>query len=145
MAEDPKAPKALATFRSGHELALERDEVSEALLIRAQDGSCVLRIVMSEAGPVVQLSAATLEVVAASTLSLRAERLEVHAGSAVIDVENDLALRAQRGGMSLEANDDVDIRGERVRLNSPELPMPLTWEQFREREQRTTLPSDDDE
>jgi hypothetical protein len=142
---DESDHKPLVTFRSGHDVALERDGASEALLIRAQDGSCVLRIEMSDAGPVVQLSAATLEVVAASTLSLKAERLEMSASSAMIDVEQGLELRARKGGVRVEAGDDVDIRGERVRLNSPDLPMPLTWEEFRDRENRRALPPGEDD
>ena len=36
--------------------------------------------------------------------------------------------------MVLRANDDVAINGERVRLNSDDPPMPLTWEEFRARQ-----------
>lgn len=144
MADDDKLsppPTALATFRSGHEIALERDDERETILIRSDDGACVMRIEMGPNGPIVQLSGASLELAASSKLSLRAERLEVNAGSVSINAEQELALEASRGGVSLQASDDVDIRGERVRLNTPDLPMPLTWEEYRDRERKR---ADDD-
>lgn len=142
MSSDDKDDRALATFRSGHELAVERDGENEALLIRAVDGDCVLRIEMTADGPVVRLQGSALEVTAATTLALRAEQLQIEATSANIAVEHDLTLTSRKGGITVDASDDVDVSGERIRLNSPEHPMPLTWDEFRQR-QRALKKSDD--
>ena len=44
-----------------------------------------------------------------------------------------MALAAHPGGISVEANDDVALKGERVLLNSDDPPMPLSMAEYRAR------------
>lgn len=156
--EDPGESRALAkaTFRSGHQVEVLREGTDESLVIRAESGECVLQIAMTAAGPVLKLSGVALEISADASLALRAGHLDVRAGSASIEIAGDLtehvggnaerrsdgatrtaarevAVVAHPGGVQVRANDDIDLNGERVRLNSDDQPMALSWEEFERR------------
>ena len=69
---------------------------------------------------------------------MRCAELDVQvSGNAVLAAQGavtiggrDVQLNAPGGEIALRANDDVDIKGERIRLNCDEPPMPLSWEAF---------------
>lgn len=151
------APAKLVMLGSGRSLAITEHGGEERLEIRSAGGDMVLSVRLTDAGPVFSLSGASFEITAARTLSLSAETLrfsalkdltiesggaltERAAGDAVRDVggtdrtiARDVEVAAHPGGISLRANDDVDVVGERVRLNSDDPPMPRTWEEHRSR------------
>ncbi len=151
--ENDSIVSALATRQvvlpSGRAIEVESKGDVDVLRIRSEGGACVLTIHLTDAGPVVRVEAASLEVSAAKRLSFDCEELHLRAsGSATIDVGGDLhervggsAMRtaqhmrmdAQPGGIELRANDDVKVTGERVLLNSDDQPMPLTWEEYEAR------------
>src|SRR5690242_7812294 len=108
--------------------------------LSSPSGPGAITIQFTERGPLVTLAAADVEIAAARTLRLTAEELVVKASTAVVGVEGDLlervggdaklhvrrnyelksstfGLEAVRGGAIIKANDDVDVKGERVRLN----------------------------
>ncbi len=167
------APAQVVTFRSGHRAEIVRDQPSESLTLRTRDGHCMLAIEMTDHGALLRLSGESLEIAASAKLSLRAERLEIAADSASFDIGGDLTERvagdvrreaqgaavlgarslgieARQGGVAIKANDDVDLQGERVRLNCEDPPMPLSWDEFQERRaklapaaERPALPEED--
>lgn len=132
----------VVTLSSGRRIEASRDEGGADLLqIRARDGRCVLSVRVTDEGPVLSFSGAALEIAATRTLDLSCEELRLHAtGGATIDVGGSLtanarsmALEAKPGGIVVKANDDLDLKGERVLLNSDDPPMPLTMEEYRAR------------
>lgn len=86
-------------IRGGPSLELRRDE---AFTILAEDGTPVLRVLDRGDGPELQLFAEQTRVRMPGDL-------ELSAGS--------LVLKAERGGVRVEANDDVVVRGEVIKLN----------------------------
>lgn len=112
------------------------DESTETVRFRAPSGACVLMVHMTDRGPVLAFAGAEIEI-AADKLSLRAEQLSIAAGQLSIETREDLrmvagrdlAVEARAGGVAIDANDDVEVRGERVRLNCDEPSMPSSWEQ----------------
>lgn len=158
--DDPKMT-ALVTrevvLPSGRKLEVQTDADADVLRFRASSGECVLTIHLTDAGPVVRVGAAAVEVRAATRLSLECEEFELRAAkNAAIEVGGDLVERvggsanrivrgdvtfqaqharmeARPGGIELRANDDVRVTGERVLLNSDDPPMPLTWEEYEAR------------
>jgi hypothetical protein len=111
---------------------------SEALRVLAPDGRVCVTIELTDKGPAVHIEAASLSVASRGQLSLSAQSVELAAEQDVIlraggDVklvadgkltstafEQDLV--ATHGDVRIEANDDVRVDGERIRLNSPDLP-----------------------
>jgi hypothetical protein len=158
IAPETQGPRpAVMHLRSGRSISVTEVGGEEQLEVRAAGGTVLLSMRLTDEGPVVSLSGASLSISAAKTLSLSAETLRlsasadisIEAGGALVQKSAGPALReiggldrttaaevevdVHPGGISLRANDDVDIVGERVRLNSEDPPMPQTWEEHRAR------------
>jgi hypothetical protein len=142
---------------SGRSIEVTEGAAEDRIQIRSTRGEVVLSVRVTDEGPVLSLSGVSLEIAASKTLSLSCESLEIKAaqdasiavGGALHErvggsvtreaagmstiAAREVKLDASPGGMVLRANDDVAITGERVRLNSDDPPMPLTWEEHRAR------------
>src|SRR5262245_45592938 len=141
---------------SGRRVEVERREGQETLVVRSPEGVCIVEVRLTETGAELTLRADKLAIEAQSQLTLRSDALRLEARRASLEVGEDLieriggdvtrraggaavteaksvSLAAQPGGIQLTANDDVDVRGERIRLNSEDPPMPLTWEEHARR------------
>lgn len=131
----------------------------QRLRLSSQAGVCTLTIELTATGPRVVVHGAELALEATRVLSLRAPELIVQAETARFDIAGDLtervagratrlvrgeqritaselALESIEGSLTLKANDDVTVRGERVRLNSDDPPMPISLDEFRQRRLR---------
>ncbi|WP_437572021.1 hypothetical protein [Sorangium sp. So ce542] len=151
-------PARVVPLASGRSIEIAEEGAGERIQIRAAAGQILVSIRMTDDGPVLSLAGASLEIAAARTLSLSCDTLQIQAaqdaaievggslhervrGSAVREAgrsarttAREVKLEASPGGVEIRANDDVDIVGERVRLNSEDPPMPLSWEEFRARQ-----------
>ncbi|WP_437725967.1 hypothetical protein [Sorangium sp. So ce861] len=151
-------PARVVPLASGRSIEIAEDGAGERIQIRAAAGQILVSIRMTDDGPVLSLAGASLEIAAAKTLSLSCDTLQIQAaqdaaievggslhervrGSAVREAgrsarttAREVKVEASPGGVEIRANDDVDIVGERVRLNSEDPPMPLSWEEFRARQ-----------
>ncbi|HLA63415.1 MAG TPA: hypothetical protein VK610_03250 [Rhodothermales bacterium] len=78
---------------------LQRDE---AVRVEGADGQPLVELFQSDAGPVVRLLQADVNVELPGALRISAEQI---------------ALRARAGTVEIEASDDVNVRGEVVNLN----------------------------
>lgn len=129
----------------------------ERIEIRGVRGEVMLSVRLTAEGAVLSLSGVSLEIAASKRLAIACDTLEIKAATdASIEVGGNLRERvaghvrreaagtsamsarevkvdAAPGGVTIQANDDVAITGERVRLNSDDPPMPLTWEEHRAR------------
>ncbi|MFO0587848.1 MAG: hypothetical protein U0441_09930 [Polyangiaceae bacterium] len=161
-AAPPARPSAIQ-FASGRSITAIEADGEERIEVRGADGAIVIALRLGADGPVLSVAGASLEIAAAKRLSLRAEAVHLaSAGDLTIEAGGSLFQRARGssvreiagldratageieievnpGGISMRANDDVDIVGERVRLNSDDPPMPRTWEEHRARH---ALPAD---
>jgi len=132
--------------------AIVIDEERGAIEICAPSGPCLLEVTITPEGPRVRLSGAQIEIAAPERLTLATKHFELKAERADIDVAGelreriggdairttkgtaaligrDVRLKAPTGEVTIDANDDVDVRGERVRLNCEDPPMPQSWEE----------------
>lgn len=142
---------------SGRSIEVTEGGPEERIEIRSARGEMMLAVRLTDEGPVLSLSGVSLEIAASKRLTLACDTLEIKAATdASIEVGGNLRERvaghvkreaagtsatsarevkvdAFPGGVVIKANDDVAITGERVRLNSDDPPMPLTWEEHRTR------------
>lgn len=147
----------VVSLTSGRSIEVTEGGAEDRIQIRSTRGDVVLSVRVTDQGPVLSISGVSLEISASKNLALTCETLEIKATTdASIDVggslrervggsvrreaagastvtAREMKLDAFPGGMVLRANDDVAITGERVRLNSDDPPMPLTWEDHRDR------------
>lgn len=146
LARNDESATRRVSLRSGYAIETAPSGGGEVLTIYATDGQACLEIVLTPAGPIVQVRAAALRVAAEGALSLeceqfvvRAERdIRMQAGSSIVQSAGDNVetsagglisseghaqhLRARLGDVRLQANDDVELDGERILLNSPKDP-----------------------
>ena len=94
-------------------------------MLSGPDGAPSLELALTPEGPVLRVPGG-LRVEVPGALALDAEQVSIHGrkglalssgADASIQVLGDLHARAELGDISLRANDDVRLTGERVRLN----------------------------
>jgi hypothetical protein len=156
------SPRVVA-LRSGRQIEIggEGGEGGEEwITVRDASGEALVTMRLGDEGPIFSFSQGSLAIEASEELSLSCETLRVESrGSARIDVGGSLheqvggdvvrrsggasssvaravAITASPGGIGLEATGDVSLDGERIRLNSEDPPMPLTWDEHRARQAR---------
>jgi hypothetical protein len=84
-------------------------ESCDEITLRGPEGEILLEVVLTPAGPLLRFRAAQVQLECAGDLKLRCGSFHVEATE--IDIE------ASRGDVNVRANDDVNLNGERVRLN----------------------------
>jgi hypothetical protein len=166
VARPPAAPAPLLAaparieLRSGRALEIVEGEEVDVIAVRSPAGQPLLTIRLTGEGPVISFAEAALEVASLGPLSVACETLRLETrGDASIEVGGDLleriggtsrrevsgpavtqarevVLDAFPGGIEVKAHGDVSLEGERVRLNSEDPPMPLTWDEFHARRVR---------
>ena len=89
----------------------------ELVTIRGRNGQVELEVRLTEAGPVLRFDAAQLELRSTGAIRAICDRFEVEAAGAVSMVARVVDIRATRGDVRVQANDDVKLNGERIKLN----------------------------
>lgn len=137
MSEERKTAKEIETqsltLAGGHELIVQRGSLADVLRVTRPDGNAGISVTITAEGIHVAISGAGLTLKAdgplaleAATLALRGEQGVVieSGGEAHIGVAGALTIegrsqtiRATRGDVQIRANDDVNLEGERIRLN----------------------------
>lgn len=135
------APQRMA-LASGRIVEADVDEPGrERLTIRSATGEVELQICLTENGPLLRFRAADVELEATRDVKVHCEEFHVKAekhivqesggdlrqrigGQADVKVRGRMTLaaretrlQAKRGNVQIEANDDVEILGERIKLN----------------------------
>ena len=116
-------------------------DLSDLLEIRSATGELELAIEVGPTGPRLRVRAVDIELCAEKTLTMRCETLEVTArgaasiaaGALLALAGDDVRVQAETGEVAIRANDDVDVRGERIRLNCDDPPMAATWAELESR------------
>ncbi len=106
-------------------IVLKRSDDSDALTLIERDGKVTVTVVITRDGVTLQLGGADLEVAVDRNLSISAQSIALHGRDGVaISTAGPLTttgrsqkLSATHGDVALEANDDVSLNGERIRLN----------------------------
>jgi len=127
---------------SGREISISSESDGEDRIhVRAADGAVELHVRFTADGPVLRFEGADLELASPGAVTVECDEYRVAArraivhetggeltqrvgGDANLEVGGDLRARARsvearamRGDVRLRANDDVRVRGERIRLN----------------------------
>lgn len=106
-------------------IVLKRSDESDALTLVERDGAVAVTVVITREGVTLRLGGADLEVAVERNLSISAQSIALHGREGVaISTAGPLTatgrsqrLSATHGDVAVEANDDVKLNGERIRLN----------------------------
>jgi hypothetical protein len=118
MSEETKA----LVLHGGYAMVAENDR--QVLRLVAPDGRVCLKITLLPEGPAVELSAVALAVATEGDVTVDCERFRVSARQEIVTEAVAQRHVARLGGIDLVANDDVSLKGERIRLNAPDPPGP---------------------
>ncbi|HEX8985869.1 MAG TPA: hypothetical protein VF767_10565 [Bryobacteraceae bacterium] len=90
----------------------------DELTIRGPEGEVLLEVVLTPKGPVLRFQAAQVQLECQGSFKVRCDSFELEtAGDIVQQAGGEMRLEALRGNLDVRANDDVNLNGERVRLN----------------------------
>ena len=132
---DPKVPPSIM-LRDGSEVELSRSPEGARVTVRSAQGGpqLDLEIALTQSGPVVRVRSAALELDVARQFVARCDTFRVEAASAIelhsggtvsVEARTDLALTATVGGIKAQANDDLQLLGEQILLNTDrQAPLP---------------------
>jgi hypothetical protein len=114
-------------------LLVERRPAENTLKLLSRDGQLRLSIKITEEGPVLRFEGPSLTVESSGDLAVNVQRLLLHGREgvaissgadasvyAVGDLKSEARIQditARLGNVNVKANDDVRLRGERIRLN----------------------------
>lgn len=124
--EAPGGHRRVVRLRSGRSVEVEDEgDGAESLAVRAPDGRIELSVRLTDRGPVLSLRAARLVLEGEHAVDVECEDFRVRARNAVdLSAGGDarveghgVMLESRRADVSLQANDDVRLDGERVLLN----------------------------
>lgn len=112
---------------SGYAVSVTADG-AERLTVRAPDGRVCVTITLTAQGPAVEIDAASLSIASRGALRLEADELSLASrGALTLAAEGDVVVQGRsqhlvstHGDIHVEANDDVRVDGERIKLNAPE-------------------------
>lgn len=135
---EAKPGSSSLALQAGYALDVSDGAGAQRLDVRAPDGKVCLSITIGPDGPRVELSAASLSISAQGAIELEGESVKLASrGNMVLKTGGDLIVEAEKaiemsafeakiaattGDLMLEANDDVRVDGERIRLNAPDAP-----------------------
>ncbi len=122
MIENPSNPEPACRaleLASGRSIVCRAlDEHHDEVTIVGPAGEVLLEIALTPAGPRLRFHAAELELDCRGSFEVRCDRFQVETtGDIVQRAGRDMRLEARRGDVEVCANDDVNLNGERVRLN----------------------------
>ena len=122
------------TMLRDRSLTVEESDTRSTLRLVAPNGEVELTIEVGPNGPTVRLRAVNLEITAERDIAIAGARVALKATEHLsVESGGDLELGTRRGSIRLRANDDVEVDGERILMNSPSSAPAVTWEQFLER------------
>jgi len=151
--DDVEAPVATAEvmLTSGRRYELEAGAGADRLVIRSRGGEVVLRIEVTDAGPVLTFSGASIELAATQRLRLAASEVSIEAtgdvslmaggslretvggdhhskvtGDERVEAAN-VQLQANVGAVGVRALGRIGLDGEHIGLNDDPLPKPFPW------------------
>ena len=129
---DPAA-REIVDLAGQQRLLVQRSPQGDRVQFLSAEGAVTLKVSITEQGPVLRFEGASLMLQATGKLAIEADQLVLHGERGVaLTTNGDLALRASgdlhseariqtvtatRGDVSLTANDDVTMVGERIRMN----------------------------
>lgn len=152
------AVAATVPLASGRRYRLEsQPDGTDRVTVRGRDGRMLLRIVMTDTGPVLAFEAAEIELSGTRSLRLDADKIEISSGSLRTYVGGDaetritgarhtridgadhleakaLQTQANAGNIDVRAAGRIALDGEHIGLNDDPCPAPFPWTAITEEE-----------
>jgi hypothetical protein len=102
---------------SGRQIIVHSDEKEELIQIVEPEGVISMTVRMTDAGPVVTVRGAHLELKSTETITLEAKKITIHAKEeAVVESEGSLEIDSAKK-MDIHSDDEIRVDGKMIHLN----------------------------
>jgi hypothetical protein len=109
--------KKLMQLDSGRQIIVHSDEKEELIQIVEPKGEIAMTVRMTDAGPVVTVRGAHLELKSTETITLEAKKITIHAKEeAVVESEGNLEIDSAKK-MDIHSDDEIRVDGKMIHLN----------------------------
>lgn len=115
--EEKKSKQKNLQLDSGRQLLVHSDEEGELLEILEQGGKAVITVRLTDAGPIVTVQGAHLELKSTETLALEAKEVKIKAQkNASVESKGSLKIDSS-DTMDIHSQDDIRVVGKIIHLN----------------------------
>jgi hypothetical protein len=102
---------------SGRQVVIHSNEHEEHLEIVEAEGEVILKVRLTDDGPVISVKGAHLELKSSETLTLESKRVRIRAEEvAELESKGDLEINSSKG-MSIHSYDEIRVVGKMIHLN----------------------------
>lgn len=102
---------------SGRQVLITSNEKDDRIDILANEGDITMTVRLTDAGPVISMQGARLEIKSTETLTLDANKIKIKAGEkAAIESNGTLNIDAA-DEMEIKSDQDVHVKGKMIHLN----------------------------
>ena len=102
---------------SGRQVLVRSENNEELIEITEPEGEVIVKVRMTDEGPVVSVTGAHLELKSTETISLKAKKIKLQAEEeAVVESKGSLSLDASKK-MDVHSDDDIRVNGKMIYLN----------------------------
>jgi len=102
---------------SGRQVLVRSENNEEVIEITEPEGEVIVKVRMTDEGPVVSVTGAHLELKSTETISLKAKKIKLQAEEeAVVESKGSLSLDASKK-MDMHSDDDIRVNGKMIYLN----------------------------
>ena len=109
-------PATERNLPSGRSVVVRVDGGKEELEVRSPDGDVEVRITLTDAGPVISLRGARLELEATDAVSVRCRQFEVNTSEGTT-LASAGPVRIDGQELNVETEDDIRLKGKLIHLN----------------------------
>ena len=135
------------TLRSGRRVELAAGDVADRIVVRSASGRVLLRVAVTDNGPLLAFESAEIELSARNKLSLSAPSVAINADDLETTVRNNrhahiagedrleagaVAIQANEGSVGVRAMDRVALDADHIGLNDMPCPTPFAWSDIAE-------------
>lgn len=115
-APTPATSPSARELPSGRSVVVRVDGGREELEVRSPQGEVEVRIILTDAGPVVTLRGARLELESPDAVSVNCRRFDVKTGEGT-SLTSDGAVQIEGQEMTVKTEDDIKMKGKVIHLN----------------------------
>ncbi len=102
---------------SGRQILVHSSEKEELIEIAAPEGEIIMKVRMTDDGPVISVRGAHLELKSTETIALKAKQIKIQAEEdAVVKSNGSLEIDSSKK-MAIHSNDNICIAGKIIHLN----------------------------
>ena len=102
---------------SGRQILVHSSEKEELIEIAAPEGEIIMKVRMTDDGPVISVSGAHLELKSTETIALKAKQIKIQAEEdAVVKSKGSIEIDSSKK-LAIHSNDDICVAGKIIHLN----------------------------